>query len=78
MSSAAADRARENWLRCADGERVCFVDYWAVLSSKRAMRIAYHAFGHTEGVTIMDPRDGTTFRCGIRLARKIQSINVTR
>lgn len=53
---------------------VCFLGYSGTLTSKRAQFLAYRAFGHSDGVTVTDPRDGTTYRCTAARARQVDPL----
>jgi hypothetical protein len=63
-------------LQCAAGSREnpihATVQFSGTLTAAIALDAARRAFGHASGVTVTDPRDGTTYRCTAGKARKVK------
>lgn len=66
--------AYETTLQCTAGSRTnpvhANVQFSGKLTSATALDAARRAFGHADGVTVTDSRDGTTYRCTDGKARK--------
>lgn len=66
----------ETTLQCTAGNRTnpvhAQVQFSGKLTPAVALDAARRAFGHADGVTVTDNRDGTTYRCTDGKARKIK------